>query len=67
MGNTLHGIVASDGATVAGNTVALNGGFGLMLIDRTVGYARNVLSDNGGGAVSSGTSLGRNKCDGVVC
>jgi parallel beta-helix repeat protein len=56
----------ASGCLVSGNTVDNNTGAPLSFLDSTSGYGGNVLNGNAS-AISGGTSLGHNLCNGVVC
>ncbi|MCV2371339.1 right-handed parallel beta-helix repeat-containing protein [Roseateles oligotrophus] len=63
--NRGFGILAGGGSLIADNVVATNGGIGLWMLTNTnsIGYARNVVSTNGGGNINGGVNLGGNACD----
>lgn len=66
-GNGGDGVKAAAGALVLENTLIFNELFGLDGLV-TVGYARNLIADNVGGTVDSGTQTGTNICnDNTVC
>jgi parallel beta-helix repeat protein len=52
--------------TVTGNTVSANAKYGLRFFDVHSGYANNVINGNTDGAVSSGTQIGTNLCNGTT-
>jgi Periplasmic copper-binding protein (NosD) len=55
-----------NGSLVAGNTAVVNSGFGLYLGSNT-GYRENVMLDNTPNVGGTGTSMGNNLCNGVIC
>jgi hypothetical protein len=64
-GNAGDGILVLRSGSVNHNTALDNGGFGLSLGGVT-GFLGNVMTNNTGGCVSGGVSLGQNLCDGIV-
>jgi hypothetical protein len=64
-GNAGDGILVLRSGSVNHNTALDNGAFGLSLGGVT-GFLGNVMTNNTGGCVSGGVSLGQNLCDGIV-
>jgi hypothetical protein len=60
-------IACTIGCLARGNTVQNNSGGGIRFNDATNGYAGNVLQQNGGAAVTGGTQIGQNLCNGSLC
>lgn len=64
-GNGVDGINAFGEAS--NNASFNNGGVGLEMDQRFMGYFANVAHNNKFGAVFEGTSMGNNLCDGSAC
>jgi len=55
------------GCLVTGCTANSDGASGLNFADDTSGYHENVMTGNTTAAVSGGTNMGANVCNGVLC
>ncbi len=66
-GNTGNGISVGAGSLVQECHAVSNSNFGLSLSTVATGYRANVVASNGMGTIGSGTNLGHNLCNGLIC
>jgi len=63
--NQGSGVRVGGASLVLDNQIGFNGGVGLLMLTSTasIGYARNVITNNASGNVSGGVAIGANACD----
>lgn len=65
-GNGGNGITAGTNSSVIGNEASGNSGYGVAMQSGS-GYGSNVVNNNTKGAITGGTQIGANVCDGTPC